>query len=212
MPPDRSVGYPRPMTDEPLPRGFYERDALSVARAALGCVVVCDGPEGRTAGRIVETEAYGGAEDAASHAARARAGNALAMWGPPGIAYVYRSYGLHAMLNLVVAPEGTAAAVLVRALEPLVGLDLMRARRGVAREPLLCAGPGRLCQALGITLADHGTDLTRTGRLWLAPGPPPATILTGPRVGISRAVDRPWRFWEAGNPHVSGTKGGRVIG
>lgn len=200
------------MTDAPLPRSFYERDPIAVARAALGCVVVCEGPEGRAAGRIVETEAYGGEEDAASHAARARSGNALAMWGSPGIAYVYRSYGLHAMLNLVVAPEGTAAAVLIRALEPLAGLDLMRARRGVAGETLLCAGPGRLCQALGITLADHGTDLTRLGRLWLAAGPPPAAVLAGPRVGISRAVDRPWRFWDAGNRHVSGTKGGRVMG
>jgi DNA-3-methyladenine glycosylase len=186
-----------------LPRAFFERDTVIVARALLGCVVVSDAPDGLTAGRIVETEAYRGADDPASHAAMYRTARVAVMGGVAGIAYIYRSYGVHAMLNVVAKPPGATGAVLIRALAPLVGIELMRERRGVERETLLCSGPGRLCQALGITLDLQGTDLVTSDRLWLASGPPPAAVCAGTRIGITRAVEQPWRFWIDGDPNVS---------
>ena len=174
-----------------------------MARALIGCVLVSDRPEGRTGGRIVETEGYLGPDDPASHAAKRRTGRVAAMWGPPGIAYVYRSYGLHAMLNVVTEPEGATGAVLIRALEPVVGVELMRRRRGLAETRQLCAGPGRLCQALGIGLDDHGTDLVASAQLWIAPGTAPTAISAGVRIGITRGTDVPWRFFETGSPYVS---------
>src|SRR5688500_19338172 len=137
-----------PDLDTHLTREFYERPTIEVARELLGQVVVSTSPPGRTAGRIVETEAYLGADDPASHAARLRTGRVEVMWGEPGIAYVYRSYGIHAMLNIVTEPLGTTGAVLIRALEPMIGVDLMRVRRCLDGERLLCSGPGKLCQAL----------------------------------------------------------------
>jgi DNA-3-methyladenine glycosylase len=186
-----------------LERAFYERPTVDVARALLGHVLVSVTPEGRTAGRIVETEAYLGADDPASHAARLRKGRVEAMWGEPGIAYVYRSYGIHAMLNVVTEPRGETGAVLVRALEPVTGMDLMRARRGIDGERLLCSGPGKLCEALGIGLDMHGTDIVTSDRLWISPGEPPRDVSTSGRIGISRGQAHPWRFWTTGNPHVS---------
>ena len=186
-----------------LERTFYRRPTVDVARALLGQVLVSVTPEGRTAGRIVETEAYLGADDPASHAARLRKGRVEAMWGEPGIAYVYRSYGIHAMLNVVTEPPGETGAVLVRALEPVTGIDLMRARRGIDDERLLCSGPGKLCQALGIGLDMHGTDIVTSDRLWISPGEPPPDVSTSGRIGISRGQAHPWRFWTTGNPHVS---------
>ena len=189
--------------DAHLERAFYGRSTVDVARHLLGQVLVSVTPEGRTAGRIVETEAYLGTDDPASHAARLRTGRVEAMWGEPGIAYVYRSYGIHAMLNVVTEPLSTTGAVLIRALEPLVGVDLMRIRRGLDEERLLCSGPGKLCQALAIGLDLHGTDLLISNRLWIAPGGSPRDVSVSSRIGISRGQDHPWRYWITGNPHVS---------
>ena len=186
-----------------LDREFFARPTLEVAQTLLGQVIVSVTPEGPTAGRIVETEAYLGPDDPASHAARLKQGRVAAMWGQPGIAYVYRSYGVHAMLNVVTEPLGTTGAVLIRALEPIDGIDLMRIRRGVERTTLLCSGPGRLCQALGIGLDLHGTDLVTSGRLWIAHGEPVQDVSVSGRIGISRGQEHPWRFWVSGNPHVS---------
>jgi DNA-3-methyladenine glycosylase len=192
-----------PELNDHLERGFYERPTVDVARELLGQVLVSVTPAGRTAGRIVETEAYLGADDPASHAARLRKGRVEVMWGEPGIAYVYRSYGIHAMLNVVTEPFGETGAVLIRALEPVIGVDLMRARRGVEDVRLLCSGPGKLCQALGIALDVHGTDLVTSNTLWISPGETPRDVSTSGRIGISRGQAHPWRFWVTGNPHVS---------
>jgi DNA-3-methyladenine glycosylase len=186
-----------------LDRAFFARPTLEVARTLLGCVVVTVLSEGETSGRIVEVEGYLDASDAASHAARLRRGPALAMSGPPGIAYVYRSMGIHAMLNVVSEPEGCAGAVLIRALEPVTGIELMRDRRGGVSDRLLCAGPGRLCQALGIGLGDHGLDVTESERIWFIPAQGAVPISVSGRIGISRAVEAPWRFFETGNVYVS---------
>jgi DNA-3-methyladenine glycosylase len=188
-----------------LSRAFYERPTLDVARDLLGQVLVSETPQGPTTGRIVETEAYLGADDPASHAARLRTGRVEAMWGEPGIAYVYRSYGIHAMLNVVTEPCGATGAVLIRALEPMIGIDLMRIRRGLDLEEkrLLCSGPGKLCQALAIGLDLHGIDLVTSDRLWIAPGESPSNVSTSGRIGIARGQAHPWRFWITGSPHVS---------
>ncbi|MBA3416858.1 MAG: DNA-3-methyladenine glycosylase [Chloroflexia bacterium] len=189
-------------------RDWLTRPTAEAARLLLGCLVVTDLPAGRCVGRIVETEAYLGPADPASHAFKRTTGRVAVMAGEAGIAYVYRSYGLHAMLNVVAKPAGETGAVLVRALEPVAGIDLMRARRG--REDIrdLCSGPGKLCQAIGITLNDHGLDLLTDGRVWLGLGPPVATVSHGPRIGITRAVDWPLRFWETGSPFVSAGRAG----
>jgi DNA-3-methyladenine glycosylase len=192
-----------PETDERLNRAFYERSTVDVARDLLGQVLVAVNGEGRTAGRIVETEAYLGADDPASHAARLRTGRVELMWGEPGIAYVYRSYGINAMLNVVTEPLGITGAVLIRALEPMIGVDLMRARRGIEDERLLCSGPGKLCQALSIGLDMHGTDLVTSDKLWISRGNSPGDVSTSGRIGISRGQAHPWRFWITGNLHVS---------
>ncbi|MFN8593223.1 MAG: DNA-3-methyladenine glycosylase [Thermomicrobiales bacterium] len=200
---DHTVGFSRRHDRE-----FYTRPTREVARDLLGSIVVSAAPDGLAAGRIVETEAYLGADDPASHAARQRRGRVESMWGLPGIAYVYRSYGIHAMLNIVAEREGEAGAVLVRALEPIVGLDLMRSRRGTADDLLLCSGPGKLCQALAITLDLHRTDLVTSERLWIAPGNPVTSVSVSGRVGISRGVEHDWRYWQSGSPYVSAHRRG----
>jgi DNA-3-methyladenine glycosylase len=194
-----------------LHRAFYDRPTGLVAQQLLGQFVVTQTDEGLTAGRIVETEAYLGADDPASHAARLKRGPVEVMWGEPGVAYVYRSYGIHAMLNVVAKVAGETGAALIRALEPVVGLDLMRQRRGVEDERLLCSGPGKLCQALGIELDWQGTDLVTSERLWIAPGPPVSNITVSGRIGISRGQEHPWRFWETGNPHISAHRRGTPL-
>lgn len=192
---DPDLRFPEPLLAQPT---------VDAAKALLGAVVVCVTPEGRAAGRIVETEAYCGPDDPASHSAiYHRAERVQVMAGPVGIAYVYRSYGIHTMLNVAAHADGAVGGVLVRALEPVEGIDLMRLRRGVERDRDLCSGPGKLTQALGIVLADQGTDLMASDRLWLEAGPPPPATAASGRIGISRAVDQPWRFWERDNPHVS---------
>jgi DNA-3-methyladenine glycosylase len=194
-----------------LVREFYDRPTILVAQSLLGQFVVTQTVEGLTAGRIVETEAYLGADDPASHAARLKRGPVEVMWGGVGIAYVYRSYGIHAMLNVVAKVSGQTGAVLIRALEPVAGVELMRQRRGVADERLLCSGPGKLCQALGIQLNWHGDDLVTSDRLWIAPGPPVSQIAVSSRIGISRGLEHQWRFWESGNPYVSAHRRGTPL-
>ena len=188
----------------PLPREFYRRAARAVARDLLGCVLVSRRGRAVTSGVIVETEAYLGPEDAASHAAF-RPGSHAVFYGDGGRAYVYLNYGIHHCLNAIAGRAGTAGCVLIRALEPQQGRLTMARRRGVTPEtPRLASGPGNLTRALGITLRDNGADLTR-GALVIEP--PPAArhfrIAVGPRVGITRDVHRPLRFWIAGHPAVS---------
>jgi DNA-3-methyladenine glycosylase len=174
-----------------------------VALDLLGCVLVSR--RGRvTAGRIVETEAYLGPEDGASHAAF-RPGSRSLFYGPGGIAYVFPAYGLHACLNAIAGPAGEPGCVLIRALQPLAGLATMARRRGVsAGDRRLASGPGNLTRALGITVSDNGADLTR-GRLTIHPSPEPAEFDTavGPRIGITRSTELPLRFRVAANPFVS---------
>jgi DNA-3-methyladenine glycosylase len=183
-----------------LPAEFYERPVLEVARELIGCVVEHDG----AAGVIVETEAYHDSEPAC-HAFVGLTARTRTLFGAPGRAYVYRSYGIHALLNAVCEPPGVGAAVLIRALQPLAGVEWMRARRAVRSEQELCSGPGKLTQALGVELCHNDSDL-RTGPISIGPRPvawldPP--IAVGPRIGITKAVELPWRFCVARNPHVS---------
>jgi DNA-3-methyladenine glycosylase len=168
-----------------------------VAPALVGVTLLVDG----VGGRIVEVEAYDD-EDPASHGYRGRTERNASMFGPPGRAYVYRSYGIHWCLNFVCEEEGTANAVLVRALEPTHGLDAMRERRGVDDPRLLCRGPGRLCQALGVTRGHDGLALDRPPFELLA-GDGPADVVSGPRIGITRAAELPWRYAEAGSRFLS---------
>ena len=209
----------------PLARRFFARPPEVVARALLGRLLVRDGPGGgaRRIGRIVEVEAYGGARDPASHAFRGPTARNRTMFGPPGRAYIYVSYGVHHCLNVVTGRRGGPSAVLIRALEPVSGLPRMervrggergsrarRARGGTSgRDPLrLARGPGLVARVLGLSLAHDGVDLTR-GPLWLSAAPPRlrSRIARSPRIGISRAVSRRWRFYLSGHPSVSGPRG-----
>jgi DNA-3-methyladenine glycosylase len=186
----------------PLPRSFFARSTLQVARDLLGHLLVFDAPEGRLVGRLVEVEAYRGPRDPASHAYRKTARSRI-MWGKPGTAYVYFTYGHHYCMNVVTEPDGVAGAVLFRALEPLEGVEMMRVNRGIDDERRLLSGPGRLTQAMGIGRPHNGADLTRPP-LYLARGRErPVRVVAGPRIGIRTATDRPWRFRIAGSPFVS---------
>ncbi len=184
-----------------LGAAFYARPVLDVARELIGCRVLHEGAEGV----IVETEAYHESEPAC-HAFVGVTPRTRTLFGPPGRAYVYRSYGIHAMLNAVCEPEGLGAAVLIRALAPLGGIELMRERRrGVARDRDLCSGPGKLTQALGIELDLNGVDLA-TGAVRILPAGSDWTgvrVVVGKRVGINHAAELPWRFAAAGDPNVS---------
>ncbi len=180
-----------------LGREFFARSVHEVAPELVGCTLLVDG----VGGRIVEVEAYD-AGDPASHAYRGQTARNRSMFGPPGHAYVYRSYGVHWCLNLVCGGESAAEAALVRALEPTVGLERMRARRGLDDERLLCAGPGRVCQALGITREHDGLALDRPP-FGLLQDAERAPIARGPRVGLTRAADRPWRYALAGSRFLS---------
>jgi DNA-3-methyladenine glycosylase len=180
-----------------LSAGFFDRSVHDVARDLIGCTVV----HGETAGVIVETESYH-ADDEACHAFGGLTARNRVLFGPPAHAYVYRSYGIHSMLNFVAEPDGHAAAVLVRALEPTAGIDLMRRRRGVDAVEELCSGPGKLTQALGIGLDLNGVPLERGPIAVLEPKQRP-DIVTGPRIGITKAVELPWRFCAAGSTFVS---------
>lgn len=187
------------MSVPPLPRDFYARDPVAVARELLGCRLVREIDGHRESGRITETEAYVGAEDSASHAYRGMTPRNRVMFGPPGHAYVYFIYGMHNMLNVVTGPPDEPWAVLIRSMRPEDGIESMRTRR-LGRRPL-SDGPGKLCQALAIDRELNGWDLTKAKSLWIeAAGTPPATaqIQAGPRVGIDYALpehrDAPWRF------------------
>ena len=183
----------------PLRPADFAADAPAVAHALIGATLLVDG----VGGTIVETEAYD-MTDAASHTFGGPTERNRAMFGPPGHAYVYRSYGIHWCLNFVCREAGHGAGVLIRALQPTHGLPAMRARRGLHDERLLCAGPGRVGQALGITLAHYGLALHAPPfRVLGAPPGTPVDVLTGPRIGISKAVDTPWRFGLAGSRYLS---------
>jgi DNA-3-methyladenine glycosylase len=170
--------------------------AEEVAPLLLGAVIRDD----VVAVRIVEVEAYAGERDPASHAFRGPGTRNAVMFGPPGHGYVYLSHGIHFCVNVVCHPTGVGGGVLLRAGEVVEGVEVARLRRGGHRE--LARGPGRLGQVLGVTLADSGVDL-KTGRLRLQPPTTTPQISTGPRVGVSKAADRPWRFWISGDPFVS---------
>jgi DNA-3-methyladenine glycosylase len=184
----------------PLPPEFFARPVVDVARDLIGCVVAHDG----TAGVIVEAEAYHDTEPAC-HAFVGLTPRTETLFGPPGHAYVYRSYGIHALLNAVAEPEGVGAAALIRALEPLHGVEAMRARRGLEALEDLCSGPGKLTQALGVGLDHNATDLAAGPIRFLAPPTdrPPPRVISGPRVGITKAADLPWRFCAEGSRFVS---------
>lgn len=193
-------------------RGFYEQaDALRTARELLGMTLVVPDPESgrRVAGRIVETEAYLGAPDKAAHAyGNRRTGRTEVLFGPGGHAYVFLIYGIYHQLNIVAGPAGVPYCVLVRGIEPLEGIDLMRLRRGPMKDENLTSGPGKLCIAFGIDKELYGADLVGGDRIFLEKGaaPPPEAIASGPRIGIDYAEEyaaKPWRFRIRGNPFVS---------
>jgi DNA-3-methyladenine glycosylase len=188
---------PSPVTTPTLGSEFFARSVHDVAPDLIGVTLLVDG----VGGRIVEVEAYDH-EDPASHGFRGRTDRNASMFGPPGHAYVYRSYGIHWCLNLVCEEVGVANAVLLRALEPTRGLEQMRARRGLEDERLLCSGPGRLCQALGVTREHDGLALDRPPFELLA-GDSPVDVVNGPRIGITRAAELPWRYAEAGSRFLS---------
>jgi DNA-3-methyladenine glycosylase len=181
----------------PLTRDFFERPVHRVAPELIGATLLVDG----VGGRIVEVEAYD-QDDPASHSFRGRTARTASMFGPAGHAYVYRSYGIHWCLNLVCGVEGRAEAALVRALEPTRGLDEMRERRGVEAERGLCSGPGKLCQALGITRLHDGLALDEPPFELRAREREPS-LAVGPRIGITRAVEQPWRYGLADSPFLS---------
>ncbi len=187
---------------------FFARSVHEVARELIGCQLLYKG----CGGTIVETESYE-REDPACHAYVGLTERTAVLFGPPGRAYVYLSYGIHSLLNVVCEPQGAAAAVLIRAIEPTEGVELMRARRGARghlatadrpwREEELCSGPGKLTEALGIDLAENGAEFDREPFALLAGAGPRPRVITGPRIGITKAVERPWRFCAADSAHVS---------
>jgi DNA-3-methyladenine glycosylase len=200
------------VTQRRLRRGFFQRQTLEVAAALIGKVLVHDTPSGRASGRIVEVEAYIGEDDPACHAAPGPTRRNQPLYGPGGIAYVYLNYGIHYLTNVVTESDGFPAAVLLRALEPVEGIDLMRRRRrrggagsssSLALDDL-CRGPGNLSKALGITLKHNGLDVTRS---WLTIedwGLRAGGVAWGPRVGIRVGRERPWRCYEKESKAVSG--------
>jgi DNA-3-methyladenine glycosylase len=178
-------------------RSFFGRSVHEVAPDLIGATFLVAG----VGGLIVEVEAYHHT-DPAAHSFRGQTVRNAVMFGPPGYTYVYRSYGIHWCLNFVCEPKGSASAVLIRALEPQAGLAAMRRRRGVSEERLLCAGPGRVCQALGITAAHNGMPLDKPPFTILA-RPEAVDVIAGPRIGITKAVDKSWRYGLKGSRFLS---------
>jgi DNA-3-methyladenine glycosylase len=188
-----------PVAGRRLEDGFFERSVHQVAGELIGCRLLYEG----CGGTIVETESYE-RDDPACHAFVGLTPRTETLFGPPGRAYVYLSYGIHSLLNFVCEPEGEAAAVLIRAIEPTDGLEQMRRRRGARPDADLCSGPGKLTEALGIGLDDNDADLSREPFTLLAPADDRRPeVVTGPRIGITKAIERPWRFCAAGSPFVS---------
>jgi DNA-3-methyladenine glycosylase len=188
-------------TEQRLEPAFFDRSVHAVARDLVGCRLFFAG----CGGTIVETESYE-RDDPACHAYVGLTDRTEVLFGPPGRAYVYLSYGIHSLLNAVCEPEGEAAAVLIRALEPTAGLEAMRAHRGYKADEELCSGPGKLTEALGIGLEHNDAPLDREPFLLLPRAGEPPEVVAGPRIGITKAVERPWRFCVAGSRFVSRPK------
>jgi DNA-3-methyladenine glycosylase len=188
----KSLAMPRKLT-----RKFFDRSVHEVATDLIGVTLLVDG----TGGQIVEVEAYHHT-DPAAHSFRGPTPRNAVMFGPPGFAYVYRSYGIHWCVNFVCEAKGSASAVLIRALKPTAGLARMRRRRGLADERLLCSGPGRLCEALGITAAHNGLALDAPPFTLLARSDQ-VEIVAGPRIGLTKAVEEPWRYGVKGSRFLS---------
>ena len=212
IPTQAGTSRARPRPGRPLPRSFYDRPTLTVAAGLLGKVLVHVSPEGLTSGAVVEAEAYIGEDDPACHAAPGPTRRNQPLYGPPGHAYVYFNYGVHSLFNVVTEAEGRPAAVLIRALEPIDGLPLMRRRRAPDRDGAvipdheLCRGPGNVARAMGITLADNREDLCGS-RLYLEDrGIACPDVAWSPRIGISAGVEHNWRCYAAGSRAVSGRK------
>lgn len=193
------------MSGTPYPRDFYDRPVLEVARDLLGAVVTRSTDEGVVRLRLTEVEAYAGAIDPASHAFRGQTPRNATMFGPPGHAYVYFTYGMHYCVNLVCSPPGEASAVLLRAGEVIDGLELARSRRPRMPDRDLARGPARLTLALALDRSDDGVDVCGGSGLTVGTGEPVAAgrVRTGPRVGVSQGATEPWRFWIDGEPSVS---------
>jgi DNA-3-methyladenine glycosylase len=197
----------KPLTGHRLNR-FFGRSVHKVAPDLIGATLLVGAIGRQVGGAIVEVEAYHHT-DPAAHSYGGRTARNAVMFGPPGHVYVYRSYGIHWCVNFVCEPEGSAAAVLIRALMPEQGLAAMRRRRGVTEERLLCSGPGRLCEALAITDAHNGLALDEAP-FWLFARATPAEVVSGPRIGITKAVELPWRYGLAGSRYLSRPFRGRV--
>src|SRR5579862_1033269 len=180
-----------------LTQTFFRRSVHEVAPDLIGVTLLVDG----VGGRIVEVEAYHHT-DPAAHSFRGPTSRNAVMFGPPGYVYVYRSYGIHWCLNFVCEPKGSASAVLIRAIEPTAGLSVMKRRRGMDDERLLCSGPGRLCEALAITHAQNGLALNAPPFKLLARDSP-LEVVAGPRIGLTKAVDKPWRYGLKGSRFLS---------
>ena len=189
----------------PYPRDFYDRPVLDVARDLLGSIVARATPDGLVRLRLTEVEAYAGEIDPASHAYRGRTPRNGTMFGPPGHAYVYFTYGMHYCVNLVCSPPGHASAVLLRAGEVIDGLELARSRRPKMSDRDLARGPARLTLALAVDRSDDGLDVCGGSELTVGPGEPipESLVRTGPRVGVSQGATEPWRFWIDGDRSVS---------
>ena len=205
----RTTGARRPRAGEPFPQAFYDRRTEQVARDLLGSVLQCETPAGLTSGRIVETEAYLGPHDPACHAVAGLTPRTAHLHGPPGRSYVYLIYGMYWCFNAVTEPDGIGAAVLVRAVEPLAGVDLMRSRRPAARRDRdLTNGPGKLCTALGIDGRMSGLPLDDSPVRIVAGAPvDDGAVVVTPRIGISRAADWPLRYLVDASEYVSRTPG-----
>jgi DNA-3-methyladenine glycosylase len=192
-----------PLTPErALSAAWYEHPVVVVARELLGCLLISTHADQTVAGMIVETEAYDGEDDPASHSAFRRNGVVKAMWGPRGTAYVYRAYGMYPCFNVVAGPGRRPAAVLVRALQPIVNLEEMARRTGRDPNARVAGGPGLTGRALALDLADNGHPL-RSEPIWIQPGAHEFEIVAGPRIGITRGTEAEWRFGIAGHPSLS---------
>jgi len=192
-----------PLTpDRALATEWYERPVIEIARELLGSLLVSTLGDAMVAGVIVETEAYDGEDDPASHSAFRRTGVVRAMWGPRGTAYVYRAYGMYPCFNVVAGPGSRASAVLIRALQPILNVEKMSERTGRKADARVAAGPGLTGKALGIDLSDNGREL-QAAPLWIQPGVDDFEIMSGPRIGIARAADAEWRFGVRGSPALS---------